>query len=713
MNIALFQFNPGFYHNQSYLPYSTGMMWAYAQTKPEIKAGVRNVGFFFLREDPQAIVDRLEHVDVAAFSTYLWNWELTNQVAIRLKKRFPKALVIFGGPHVPNEAKGFLEERSYIDVVVHGEGEKTFTDILMAGLNGQHYSEIPGLSYSDPDGGFHCKQVVREPIMELDELPSPYLTGIFDHLFDLPIHYQATWETNRGCPYKCTFCYWGTDYAFIQKLRQFSMDRLLAELDYFGEHKIGHIYLADANFGILKRDMDIAERLVEVKASHNGYPGKFKANYAKNSTERVVQIARILNREKIDRGISLAVQSMDEDTLVNIKRKNLKIESFAKFMHQYQKEEIPTYVELILGMPGETYESFRDGISLLLNAGAHDAVFLHKGVMLPNTEMDGPEYRKEHEIQTKMVPATLSHSSKQPGDIQECEELIIGTKTMPPDDWKKSYMFAWVLQTCHILRLTQVPAVYASAYEGHSFGTLYEELIEFARRNPETVIGEELKRTEAVVEDALNGEGFDILLPEFSEIFWPPEEASFLKICLDLDRFYSEFADFMRELGLRHAWSLEDETLEDLLEYQKAIVVKWDRDGSQELVLNHSVHSFYRAQLEGRKDGLERGRYGIAITDELLYGGDRERFSREIAFWGRRGGQMNYKAVTEKTLDGNHETTTNGEAGLEPGAKRPKSRRSKQSEPLTIGYGGPYVRRSEQPSREAPRPAGPETGPLI
>jgi radical SAM superfamily enzyme YgiQ (UPF0313 family) len=650
IDIALFQFNPGLYHNQAYLPYSAGIVWAYARTFPEIAQGYENVGFYFLREDPDDLAERIQNVDVAAFSTYLWNWEISNAVARALKRRFPNVLTIFGGPQVPNDARTFLATHPHVDMAVHGEGEETLADVLRCRLDGRSYASIPGLSFIDAEG-FQCKQVVRDPIADLNALPSPYLSGVFDELFDSPIQFQATWETNRGCPYKCTFCYWGTDYEFVQRLRQFSMDRLLAEADYFGAHRIGHIYLADANFGILKRDLELAERLVRVKAERNGYPAKFKANYAKNSTDRVTEIARLVNKANMDRGVNLAIQSTDETTLLNIKRKNMRLESFSRFMHQYQREGIPTYVELILGMPGETYESFRDGISQLLDSGAHDALFLHKGVVLPNTEMDGADYRSLHGISTLRVPATLSHSSTRPGDVREFEELIVGTKTMPHEKWRASYLFAWATLTCHILRLTQVPALYASAVEGLSFGAFYEKLIDFARRRPDTLIGEELSRTEAVLAAALEGAGFDVVLEEFSDIVWPPEEASFLRICLELDRFYSEFADFLRGLAAQHDWKMDEIRLTDILLYQRAIVVKWDRDGSEKLELRHAVHSFYREHLEGRGNGLRHGRFLVTVEDDLRYAGDMERFSREIAFWGRRGGRMTYKHVAERELE--------------------------------------------------------------
>lgn len=650
MDIAFFQFNPGLYNNQSYLPYAVGAVWAYAKTFPEIEASYRNVGFRFLRERPEAIAAGFENVDVACFSTYLWNWEISNNVAIALKRRFPHAMIVFGGPQVPNDASTLLATHPHIDIAVHGEGEATMADILKARLTDEGYVAIPGMSAIGPNG-FHCKQMARDPIRDLDTVPSPYLTGLFDALFDGSVQFQATWETNRGCPYQCTFCYYGAGHPFIQKLRQFSLERLFAEIDYFGERKISHILVADANFGILPRDLDLARRLAEVKARTNGFPTKIKTSTAKNSTERVVDIARILNKEKLDRGISLAVQSMDEATLVNIKRKNLKIESLAGFMHQYQQEGIPSYVELILGMPGETYESFRDGISRLLEAGAHDSLFLHKGIVLPNTEMSEPAYVAEHGLKTLRVPATLTHSAKHSEDVQEYEELIIATHTMPHEEWREAYLFSWAVLTCHILRVAQVPPIYAAVHEGFSYGRFYDALIDYARRHPETIIGQELRITEQTVDEALKGMGFDVVLPEFSDIVWPPEEASFLRICMQLDRFFEEYADFLRELARNHDWEMDETVLADMVRYQKAIIVKYDRDGSREFELQHSIHSFYRDQLEGRHSGLKRGRFRVVVQDDLQYAGNKQRFAKEIPFWGRRGGQMNYKHVRQEALE--------------------------------------------------------------
>src|SRR2546423_1017978 len=82
-----------------------------------------------------------------------------------------------------------------------------------------------------------------------------YSTGVFDELLAQSFDFAAVWETNRGCPYACTFCDWGS--AIAQKLSVWDPARLDREIEYFGQKRIRYVYAADANFGILPRDVDI------------------------------------------------------------------------------------------------------------------------------------------------------------------------------------------------------------------------------------------------------------------------------------------------------------------------------------------------------------------------------------------------------------------------------------------------------------------------
>ena len=101
--------------------------------------------------------------------------------------------------------------------------------------------------------GNRCYQTVkRERLIDLEELSSPYLLGVFDLLMREPYTLQASQETHHGCPYSCEFCYWGS--AMFTKIRSFSDERLATEFEWFGKNQIEFLYNRDANHGLLKRD---------------------------------------------------------------------------------------------------------------------------------------------------------------------------------------------------------------------------------------------------------------------------------------------------------------------------------------------------------------------------------------------------------------------------------------------------------------------------
>ena len=146
-------------------------------------------------------------------------------------------------------------------------------------------------------------------------------------------------------------------------------------------NKIGMLYSADANVGIFARDVDMLERLVKVKAEY-GYPQKFRGAYAKNSNDRVFQVSKLLNDAGMSKGTTLSFQSMDEHTLEVIKRKNIKVTDFKNLMGRYRNAGIPTYSEMICGLPGETYDSWADGFDKLFTAAPDASISCYSCTVL-------------------------------------------------------------------------------------------------------------------------------------------------------------------------------------------------------------------------------------------------------------------------------------------------------------------------------------------
>jgi radical SAM superfamily enzyme YgiQ (UPF0313 family) len=133
-------------------------------------------------------------------------------LAREVKKINPDCLIIFGGPQIPEDTNGFFEKYPYIDIIVHGEGEYTLKNILQVYLEDKNWLNVKGISTKD------FRTNPQERINDLSDIPSPYLTNLIWDLVDKDcgVDWDCSWETNRGCPYQCTFCssptMWTTRY---------------------------------------------------------------------------------------------------------------------------------------------------------------------------------------------------------------------------------------------------------------------------------------------------------------------------------------------------------------------------------------------------------------------------------------------------------------------------------------------------------------------
>ena len=209
----------------AFLPYAAGLLEAYvSRHAPDPSRYAFRVPIF-RRAPVEQHAAALDGVDVAGFSVYCWNFELSLAIARALKARRPRTLIVFGGPHVPDQGAPFLDAHPFVDVAVHGEGEATF----LALLEGLGRAGVDGITVRGADGRAETRP--KPPrIKDLDRIPSPYLTGAFARVMAAhpALGWHALWETNRGCPFACTFCDWGS--ATASKVYQFSMHRVRAEI---------------------------------------------------------------------------------------------------------------------------------------------------------------------------------------------------------------------------------------------------------------------------------------------------------------------------------------------------------------------------------------------------------------------------------------------------------------------------------------------------
>ena len=441
-----------------WLPYSVGCLSAYAKSKQDI---IDHYTFgpelFCKREDPKELIKRLDNPDVVGFSNYVWNTEWNIAMSKHIKEVYPECLVVFGGPNV---WLGMDAEYPHIDVILQREGEFAFIDLLRMHRDGE---AIP-------------KYLSGERIHDLGELVDPYETGEFDWLVkDNPDYrWNGTFETNRGCPFLCTFCDWGS--LTYTKVKKFEIQRVEDTMKWMSENRVSYILCADANVGIFKqRDIDIAKIVRKYADAPGSLIDGINFQYNKNNTDVCLDIAEILG--PYSRGITFAVQSMDESVLEAIKRKNMAMNKLSTLIKEANKRNLMSYTELILPMPEETLDSWKDGFTKILNAGQHNSITVWNCQVLRNSEMNNPEYREKYGIEKTTAYDYINYNNDNdwPGAPEEIE-IIRSTNTMPIEDTIECWMFGIIIREFHINGVTQMLSRYCNGKHGLTYRTFYDAL---------------------------------------------------------------------------------------------------------------------------------------------------------------------------------------------------------------------------------------------
>ena len=422
---------------------------------------------------------------------------------------------------------------------------------------------MPGLCYRDGDDVVITADRDRMP--DLDQLPSPYLTGLFDSYvkgwekvaeagakgtdgwaYKLPV---VVLETNRGCPYGCTFCDWGS--ATLSRIRKYSIERIFAEIEWCATHKVDTIGLADANFGIFERDVDITTKVAESKLQY-GYPKQFGTNYAKNSVKHLKQIVEELAHADILSFGLLSLQSMDPETLDTIQRSNIKIERYEDLAAEFQKARLPLYVDLMVGLPGQTLASFRNDLQECVNREVHAKVFQTQ--LLVNSPMNEPTYREKH------------------GIVNTPGELVVQSASFSRNDYEamlRSRRVFYLLEKFGILRHV---ARYVRQETGMREVDFYDQLWEAARADPQ------------------RWPMLDFTLNALHRYMVPPVS---WKVFLD------EVHDYLTdEMGLA-----DDDSLATVLTVQHALLPDRRREFPFSIDLPHDYEAWHAAMIETKQSG--------------------------------------------------------------------------------------------------------------
>jgi hypothetical protein len=217
-------------------------------------------------------------------------------------------------------------------------------------------------------------------------------------------------------------------------VRQFPLDRIAAELDRIIRlaQPGTQLFIADANFGIVARDAEIARLIIETCRRY-GKRITVLTNWAKNTTDRVVEIAHQLYSAGLAGAITLSAQSFDPEVLQIANRSNIRVTTYRKMQERFRQLDVPTYTDLIWGLPGETPTSFHAGVEEVLTAGGCPKIY--PLLLLNNTEYTKDRFRSDYLLEARRLPC-------QPGMEELVADVVVSHSAMSHSEWLDGLMLS-------------------------------------------------------------------------------------------------------------------------------------------------------------------------------------------------------------------------------------------------------------------------------
>ena len=382
--------------------------------------------------------------DMLGLSNYSWNERLNHHFCEIVKGKDKQIITILGGPNIRLDEisiEKYLKNNEYIDYYIVGEGEIPFVELikkLQSDLN--DISLPPGCAKLHNNKLIYTPTNTRKQPKEYD-YESPYLTGILDP-FIKDKKCTPLFESNRGCPFSCTYCAWGVSQ--LSRVRKKSLDIIFEEMDYVRKHSAGQQswIFADANFGMFDRDIDIAKHINKIRKKY-GFPAHVTLWDSKNTTSRNIKISEALE----DKSGYIAIQSTDLSVLKNSGRGNIKFDGLKKRLLDYKNKSKETQTDILIGLAGETFKSHMKTLHDSFDLG-FDIIQPYNVRLLAGTDYESDEQRKLYEIGTKFRLIFGSYGVYDNKLVFEIEESVRSTKDMGEDELESFKILHWLIYFC-------------------------------------------------------------------------------------------------------------------------------------------------------------------------------------------------------------------------------------------------------------------------
>ena len=290
----------------------------------------------------------LEHSPrIVGFGIYIWNVEQTTRLIADLKRVRPQTIVVLGGPEVSYDTDGQAIV-ALADYVITGEGDHAFRELCEQLL----LSSAASLPARSPNVAAVPK-FIHAPVPQLDQILLPYDLYSDEDIANRVIYVEAS----RGCPFTCEFCL----SALEIPVRLFDLDQFLTAMQTLFDRGTRQFKFVDRTFNLNLR----VSRAILKFFLDRCEPGLFL--HFEMIPDRLPESLRELI-VKFPPGVlqfEIGVQSFDDDVsrLISRPQDNAKLEENFRFLRDHSGVHI--HADLIVGLPGETLESFGRGFDRL------------------------------------------------------------------------------------------------------------------------------------------------------------------------------------------------------------------------------------------------------------------------------------------------------------------------------------------------------------
>ena len=333
-----------------------------------------------LSDDELVSLIQQEKPDMFCTTHYLWNYIAILAQLERIRPRVDSSILfVTGGPSVDvNVNSNYFLEHEFVDYAFYGPGEKAFAEFIERIVLNKPLvkEELTNMAWPDSNRGAIVAEYEYVPQSKI----SPYLHNaemfkdMVADMYEKKLQPIISYELTRGCPYACTFCDWNSGYGNKTTRRK---DSYKDEIDLFQAVGVKSLFMADANLGQYQEDVDLIEYMADKNLNENA---SFRLDYtvSKLRKDNNIKIFHTMAKADLCRHFVISVQDNNPTILENIDRPDVGWDVHTSHIRELRElyPHLPSAVQLIQGLPGQTVDSWRQTLSDMANEHVIPFVFV-------------------------------------------------------------------------------------------------------------------------------------------------------------------------------------------------------------------------------------------------------------------------------------------------------------------------------------------------